>query len=137
MRILDTNILSLFLRGDPKIVGRLGECDPAELAITIVNVEKMLNGWHARIRKAKTAGQITKSYQFLREAVQFAGSVHIQDFTPAAQQRFVELRKQYRRIGTNDLRIAAIVLEHNAILVIANVRDFRKIDGINIEDWTG
>ena len=78
-----------------------------------------------------------KSYQFLREAVQFAGSVHIQDFTPAAQQRFVELRKQYRRIGTNDLRIAAIVLEHNATLVTANVRDFRTIDGINIEDWTG
>ena len=34
-----------------------------------------------------------------------------------------------------DLRIACIVLAHNATLLTANLRDFRKIPDLRVEDW--
>ena len=36
-----------------------------------------------------------------------------------------------------DLRIAAIVLEHAAILATQNLRDFQRVPGLVTEAWTG
>ena len=40
------------------------------------------------------------------------------------------------RIGTMDLKIAAIVLAHDATLLSRNLSDFRKVPGLKVEDWT-
>ena len=50
--------------------------------------------------------------------------------------RYEQLRASFRRIGKNDLRIAAIALEHGATLATRNVQDFRQIPGLQIEDWS-
>jgi tRNA(fMet)-specific endonuclease VapC len=34
-----------------------------------------------------------------------------------------------------DLKIAAIVLVHDAVLVTSNMRDFEKVSGLKVEDW--
>jgi predicted nucleic acid-binding protein len=57
-------------------------------------------------------------------------------FTEPAVLRYEELRQKHRRTGKIDLRIAAIVLEQEATLATRNVRDFRPIDGLAIEDWS-
>lgn len=38
-------------------------------------------------------------------------------------------------IGSNDLLIAAIALANNLILVTHNVREFKRVPGLKIEDW--
>jgi tRNA(fMet)-specific endonuclease VapC len=38
-------------------------------------------------------------------------------------------------IGPNDLLIAAIAVLHGAILVTHNIREFRRVEGLAIEDW--
>jgi tRNA(fMet)-specific endonuclease VapC len=40
------------------------------------------------------------------------------------------------RIGPHDLIIAATVLAHDGTLVTHNVREFRRVKALKIEDWT-
>jgi tRNA(fMet)-specific endonuclease VapC len=58
------------------------------------------------------------------------------DFDAAASHEFVRLRKGGIRIGTMDLRIAAIALAHDALLISRNLVDFQKVPGLRVEDWT-
>lgn len=55
--------------------------------------------------------------------------------TRAAEQ-FHELRRARVRIGTMDLRIAAIALVNDATLLSRNLADFRRVPGLRVEDWT-
>jgi predicted nucleic acid-binding protein len=40
------------------------------------------------------------------------------------------------RIGTMDLKIAAIVVSRDATLLPRNLAGFRQVPGLQIEDWT-
>jgi len=57
-------------------------------------------------------------------------------FNEASAVEFRKLRQARVRIGTMDLKIAAIVLAHGATLLTRNLVDFRKVPGLKIEDWT-
>ena len=54
----------------------------------------------------------------------------------AAIIEFRRLRKAGLRIGTMDLRIAAIAMAHGALLISRNLVDFQKVPGLRVEDWT-
>jgi tRNA(fMet)-specific endonuclease VapC len=49
---------------------------------------------------------------------------------------FQSLQAQKIRIGTQDLKIAAIALANDAVLLTRNRRDFEKVPNLLIEDWT-
>jgi tRNA(fMet)-specific endonuclease VapC len=57
-------------------------------------------------------------------------------FADAAADIFKELRARRVRIGTMDLRIAAIALSRDLTMLSRNVSDFRKVPGLKVEDWT-
>lgn len=60
-------------------------------------------------------------------------------FDDAAAHRYAEIRDTLETrgqvIGPNDLLIAAIALTHGLTLVTNN-REFSRVPGLNIEDWT-
>ena len=57
-------------------------------------------------------------------------------FDAAAADRFDSLRAARVHVGTLDLRIAAIALANDKTVLTRNVRDFRKVPGLRVEDWT-
>lgn len=62
--------------------------------------------------------------------------VKILDFDHQAAVEFDRLQKQRIRIGTMDLKIAAIALANNATLLSRNLKDFGKVPGLKVEDWS-
>jgi tRNA(fMet)-specific endonuclease VapC len=134
--VLDTDCLTLLLRGHAEMSRRAGAHDPAELAISIVTVEETLTGWYSQIRKAKGDEKLIRAYKALQQAVEFCARIRILPVDEQAMDRFREPRSRKPRVGTNDLRIAAVALVHGAILVTRNVRDFKKMPDVRIEDWS-
>ncbi|MEW4570263.1 hypothetical protein AB1L88_20545 [Tautonia sp. JC769] len=57
-------------------------------------------------------------------------------FDEAAAETFGDLSARRLRVGTMDLRIAAIAVSRNLVLLTRNVADFGKIAELRTEDWT-
>ncbi len=70
------------------------------------------------------------------EALNFYLTVPVLAYDVAAAQFFHWRKIQAHRPGTQDLRIAAIALSKEAILVTRNRRDFEIITGLQLDDWT-
>src|SRR5207248_2342389 len=107
-----------------------------QLAIAIISVEEELTGWYTKLRQVRKRDQLARVYQRLSEAVPFFARFPILSFTEAAIVRYEDLRAAHRRVGKNDLRIAAIALEHGATVVTRNSHDFKQVAGLMIEDWS-
>jgi tRNA(fMet)-specific endonuclease VapC len=45
------------------------------------------------------------------------------------------LNKRLKKIGRADLLIAAIALAHGATVVTRNLRHFRQVPGLQVENW--
>jgi tRNA(fMet)-specific endonuclease VapC len=57
-------------------------------------------------------------------------------FDDSAAAEFIRLKASVKKVGTQDLKIAAIVLSVGGVLVPRNKRDFARISDLAIEDWT-
>lgn len=134
--ILDTDILSLYESGHLPVRDRVNAQLPGEVAITVMTVEEQLSGWYAKVRKAKTPKDMSLAYRHLAATVVALARWPILDFTELAIGRFRQLKSLKLNMGGMDQSIAAIVLENRGILVTRNARDFKRVPGLTIEDWS-
>ncbi|MEG3970238.1 type II toxin-antitoxin system VapC family toxin [Microcoleus sp. T2B6] len=136
--ILDTDCFSLWQQNHPMMVQRV-EVNAENLAVTIVTVEEVIRGRFNVIRQASEPSQADKlvlAYTRLGDTLDDFKNLNILKFDQNAFTIYTEFRRQKIRIGTQDLRIAAIVLANNAILVTRNYRDFSQVPDLVQEDWT-
>jgi len=136
MFILDTDHVSLFQRHDPHVSARVLATPPQELATTVITVEEQLRGRLDRVRRARSDAEVVRAYHNLLATSLYFRTITIIGFDEQAQTIFRRLRVQGIRIGTQDLRIAAIALGLGATLVTRNVQDFATIPSLNIADWS-
>lgn len=134
--ILDTDCFSLLQRGNQTITQRVRAVTSEEIATTIVTAEEQLRGRLDFIRRAVSETQLTSAYTRLWDTLEDFRSINVLSFDRYAYACFAELLRQKIRVGTQDLRIAAIALSINGILVTRNRRDFVKVPDLNFEDWT-
>jgi len=134
--VLDTDTLSLFQHGHPGVCARAATQAETELATSVISVQEQLDGWNARLRHAKQPDEIARIYQRFTDTVRFLSRLQILSFTEPAVLRYEHLKTLKLNIGKMDLGIAAVVLEHGAVLVTRNTRDFQRVPALVIEDWT-
>jgi tRNA(fMet)-specific endonuclease VapC len=134
--VLDTDILTLYYHGDPSVVARVDARPPAELTISIMTVDEQLTSWYTLTRQARRPEDIARAYAQLGEAIVRLGRWRILPYTESAIARVAQLKALRLNVRLMDLRIAAIALENGASVVTRNRRDFGRIPGLNVEDWS-
>ncbi len=134
--VLDTDHASLLQRGNQLVAARIAAMREHVIAVTIVTAEEQLRGRLRVVRRAESGPRLEDAYAGLRTTIEFFKSVELLDFGQAATDRYADLRSEKIRIGTQDLRIAAIVLAAGGILVTRNRRDFERVPELRIEDWS-
>jgi tRNA(fMet)-specific endonuclease VapC len=134
--VLDTDILTLFERGHAAVAARVAEHSPSEIAISAVTVEEQPSGWYAQLRQAKSQERLVWAYRRLAANIRFVRHIQILDYDDAAVERYEELKRARLKIRKMDLQIAATALRHGATAVTRNTRDFAKIPGLTVEDWS-
>lgn len=106
-----------------------------EFGTTIVCVEEQLRGWLAAVRRKPDIDQQIPAYAHLGRLFDYYRDWPMLPLDAEAADRFKSIRKQKIRIGTQDLKIAAIALANDALLLSANLRDFEKVPGLRVENW--
>ena len=102
----------------------------------VISVEEQFLGWYTRVQRAKLATEIAWLYRNIVDVVEFAAMLGAVSYSELAIQRYELLRTTFRRLGKNDLRIAAIALEEGMKVITRNMSDFAQIPGLQIEDWS-
>jgi len=139
MVLLDSDHMSLLQRGGAegqRIWQRLRALPPDDVATTIVSYEEQTRGWLARIARATTLERQMSDYGELKQLLQNYCNLAVLDFDVRAAAEFERLRQAHVRIGTMDLKIAAIALSNDATLLTRNLSDFVKVPDLKVEDWS-
>jgi tRNA(fMet)-specific endonuclease VapC len=137
--ILDTDHFNILQIGKGPVYdalsARMDASPDQDFSATVITFEEHMRGWLAGIRRARDVDRQVRPYDQLINLVRFFQAWVILRFDENSVARFHDLRATGLRIGTQDLKIASIALEHDALLLSANAQDFRKVPGLRIEDW--
>ena len=134
--ILDTDTVTHQQAGRAAVLRRLATVSPDMVFTTVVTVREQLRGRLPDVDQAPEGPDLLLAYDRLLATVRYFAHVNVLPFSPAAAATLQSLRDQRIRIGTQDLRIAAIVLASGGTLITSNRRDFAKVPGLIVEDWS-
>ena len=139
MILLDTDHMSLLERREDvslPLRRRLSACPPDDVAVSIISYEEQTRGWLSYIAQAKSPDGQIEAYRRLKLQHRNYCSLTVLDFDSSAMNVFQQLLKLRLKVGTMDLKIAAIALANDALLLTRNSSDFSRVPGLRIEDWT-
>ncbi|NJM47312.1 MAG: type II toxin-antitoxin system VapC family toxin [Alkalinema sp. RU_4_3] len=136
--IFDTDHLTLNQRGDLVVAGRIQRFNYSKdrLLTTIVNLQEQFSGRFQQIQRAKNPTALIQAYQLFSRTVDYFRPWQVLDYDDRAELQFQAARKSGVRIGTMDLRIAAIALSLDATVVTRNQKDFQQVPNLKFEDWS-
>ncbi len=140
MIILDTDCISLLERQSGadyfRLKNKLDEFPPEEVVTTVITFEEQMRGWMSFLARMRSIDEQVFAYYTLKQYFDYFKTLTVLEFNEKSAEIFKELKSQKIRIGTMDLKIAAIAIEHNAILVSRNLSDFEQVPNLAVEDWT-
>ncbi len=133
MFLFDTDVIIDILRGTPstRLVERLSKTNRSCQFISTITLSELVYGAHRSANPEKHLKQI--------EAI-LIPSVSVAFFDSQAAYVCGMLRAEFAvkgiPLGTCDMQIAAIAMARGMILVTRNIRHFKRIHALKVEDWT-
>jgi tRNA(fMet)-specific endonuclease VapC len=128
--LLDTNVCVDFLNGRfPRVVERLKSSLPEDVAVSTVAVAELRYGASRSARGVENHRRLDLLLEELA-ALEFDLSAAV-----AYGRLRSELEARGTPIGPNDMLIAAQALAKKLVLVTDNVDEFRRVDGLAVENW--
>jgi tRNA(fMet)-specific endonuclease VapC len=138
--LLDTDHLGIIQRQTQpefaRLMNRIGQRSPAEFFVPIISFHEQVSGWNAYLHRARTPDGVVRAYAMFQQILLDFARMSVVPFDAVAANHFEALRTAGIRIGTMDLRIAAIGLSRQLIVLSRNSVDFSQVPGLNSEDWT-
>lgn len=136
MIVLDTDTLTLLIAEHARVAERYHR-ETGEVVLAIISRIEVLQGRFATLLKAADGAELQRGQQRLDRAERDLLSFRILPITAAVAAEFDRLRpnKKLKKIGRGDLLIAAVTLANRATLVSRNLKDFRQVPGLQVENW--
>jgi len=132
--LLDTNICIYIIKKSPEKVIKKLESIPNdkgknEIYLSSVTVSELYYG-------VEKSSQLEKNLEALKG---FLTPFQIINFDHESAEVFGRVRSDLERkgtvIGPYDLQIASIAIAHDLVLVTNNIKEFKRVDGLNLENW--
>jgi predicted nucleic acid-binding protein len=129
--MLDTDILSEFLKGNPKVIEKVAEHlkEYGFVSLSIITYYEILNGLLYKDAK--------------KQLLKFEEFIHLNKVIPltlpmakTAAIIQADLRKKGTEIGHTDTLIAGIAITSGLQLITNNTNHFKRIKGLEIDNWT-
>jgi tRNA(fMet)-specific endonuclease VapC len=137
MYLLDTDTLTDLHAGNTNVINRLESLQYEEVAITIVTKVEILRGRIDYLLKAFSGRYLLKAQELFYRSETLLNQLPVILIDPDAANQFDRLQgiSKFRKIGRSDLLIASIALANQATLVTRNLRHFRQIPHLFLENW--
>src|ERR1041384_1630926 len=135
LAVVDTNHLSELDR-NPKFAVRFEERRQArglEVFTSIVTIQEMAKGWLALLNRVSPASKQIAVYASFQRSIEALRDWDILPFDSEAAALLETLQRQRLRVGTMDLKIAAICLAHDGLLLTRNLAAFDRAPGLRGE----
>jgi len=128
--VLDTNIITYYLKGNKSIQDRVdNEAENDNIIIppfVYFEIEKWLSAINSK----------NKLYAFEQLFKEYGIDTIDKEIFDLAVLIYVKLRKDGITIDDGDLLIAAYCIQNNYTLVSNNLKHFEKIENIQVVNWT-
>jgi tRNA(fMet)-specific endonuclease VapC len=128
--LLDTNIWIFYLKNQSSLVGtRLRNTPANDIVVCSVVRAELLHGARKYEKRTERVARVELTLSpLISLPFDDAAAGHCATIRDDLESRGIT-------IGSNDLMIAAIAVTHGLTLV-SNNREFNRVGGIPVEDWT-
>ncbi len=130
MVILDTNIVSYWMRGDEVILNKLKTHKPSDLSISTITLAEILYG----IEKSPVKKKLRND-----RIAAICSQLDIYPFDQDAAREYAIIRSYLEKKGTSiserDLQIASIAVAKQFRLITHHTKEFSRVPKLIVEDW--
>ena len=127
--LLDTNIVIYVLKRRPKEVLAIFNANASRMAISSITLSELIYGAEKSLNTDKN----------LEAVEEFVSHLEVLPYDAKASQHYGQIKaaleKKGQIIGENDIHIAAHAISHGLILVSNNVREFKRVPNLALENW--
>ena len=127
--LLDTNIVIYVLKRRPKEVLDIFNANASRMAISSITLSELFYGAEKSLNTDKN----------LEAVEEFVSHLDVLPYDAKASQHYGQIKaaleKKGQIIGENDIHIAAHATSHGLILVSNNVREFKRVSNLVLENW--